>query len=181
VKLTNNCGKSYHIIFRSGGAELSTTSSGIGTDSLYEYEEFSPQNCEEWRHVVLDLSSYAGQYVTISFLNKSGYGNNMYLDNIVFEGKTVEVTNTSPNYSIALQPNPAKDNITLSGEIESGQELIMQVFAMTGEKMAEKKMIVPPGAWNEHMNLRGLPAGTYVVKVTSDQNLIWTEKLIKIQ
>jgi hypothetical protein len=37
----------------------------------------------------LDLSDYAGQYVTIKFLNQSGYGNEMYLDDIGIEGESV--------------------------------------------------------------------------------------------
>ncbi len=180
VKLTNNCGKSYHIIFRSGGAELSTTTSGIGTDSLYEYDEFSPQNCEEWRHVVLDLSVYAGQYVTISFLNKSGYGNNMYLDNILLEGNSVAVPYPQHVTQITLKPNPAKDNIELSGESLSGQNIRLQLYSVSGVLMTEKKVTVSSGPWSEHLDLKNFPPGTYLIKITSDQQVLWTNTVLKL-
>ncbi|MGB3079789.1 MAG: T9SS type A sorting domain-containing protein, partial [Saprospiraceae bacterium] len=180
VKLTNNCGKSYHVIFRSGGAELSTTASGIGTDSLYEYEEFSPQNCEEWRHVTLDLSAYAGQYVTISFLNKSGYGNNMYLDNILLEDTPLSIGNPTKTLKFRLHPNPTKDNIELSGESLSDQNIRLQIFSVSGLLMSEQKVNVPSGSWSEYMDLNNFPAGTYLIKVTSDQKVLWTHTLIKL-
>jgi len=180
VKLTNNCGKSYHIIFRSGGADLSTTTSGIGTDSLYEYDAFSPQNCDEWRHVVLDLSAYAGQYVTISFLNKSGYGNNIYLDNILLEGESLAVPYSLRKTQISLQPNPAAENIELSAETLSGKNIKLQIYTMSGVMMSEKKVGLTSGSWNEQMNIKDFPPGTYLIKMISDQQELWTGTFIKL-
>ncbi|MEO6132334.1 MAG: PKD domain-containing protein, partial [Saprospiraceae bacterium] len=180
VLLTNNCGKSYHTIFRSGGAELSTTTSGIGTDSLYEYEEFTPQNCEEWRQVSLDLSEYAGQYVTISFLNKSGYGNNMYLDNILLDGMAVAINNPVQSVHLKLSPNPTSGDVILSGEGIFQSTLTINVFSSTGTRVLGKKIIPVGEHWKETLSLKNLPTGVYLLKVNSDKGLLWTEKIVKL-
>ncbi|HJW31431.1 MAG TPA: PKD domain-containing protein, partial [Saprospiraceae bacterium] len=69
VLISNDCEQTFHILFRSGGEELSTTSTGQGPNNLYEYYVWKPENCEEWRPVTLDLKAYEGQYVTIKFLS----------------------------------------------------------------------------------------------------------------
>ncbi|MFZ1679193.1 MAG: PKD domain-containing protein, partial [Saprospiraceae bacterium] len=180
VKLTNNCGKSYHIIFRSGGADLSTTTSGIGTDSLYEYEEFTPQSCEEWRQISLDLSEYAGQYVTISFLNKSGYGNNMYLDNILLESAPVATENPEKSITIQLLPNPTDGNVILTGQKVLGGSLTLNIFSATGKIAFNKEINASEEHWKENLSLTHLVPGVYIIKVTSDNGSVWTQKLIKL-
>ncbi|PSJ71511.1 hypothetical protein C7N43_38955 [Sphingobacteriales bacterium UPWRP_1] len=87
VLVSNNCGNNFTAVYSSGGEDLSTTTSGIGPNNLYEYDAFEPQNCSEWRNVCINLSQFAGQYVTVKIQCLNGYGNNMYIDNLSFDNK----------------------------------------------------------------------------------------------
>jgi PKD repeat protein/photosystem II stability/assembly factor-like uncharacterized protein len=180
VLLTSNCGKSYHTIFRSGGAELSTTSSGIGTDNLYEYDPFMPQNCEEWRQVSLDLSEYAGQYVTISFLNQSGYGNNMYLDNILLKGITVGTNHPEENLQFTLHPNPASNDIWFEGEKGMDQAWTLHIYTSTGKKLFSNKIKTNGANFTEKVSVSGLSAGVYFVEMIADSGLRKVAKFVKL-
>ncbi len=180
VLLTNNCSKTYKTIFRSGGAELSTTSSGLGPGNLYEYDPFTPQNCEEWRHVSLDLSEYEGQYVTISFLNQSGYGNNMYLDDILLEGMTVSTDEPADILGTHLQPNPTEGNTILSGQGVPGNSLQVNIYSLTGIKLMEKEIRPIEVRWEETISFGNWSPGIYFVKVTSENGYLWAAKLVKL-
>lgn len=46
---------------------------------------FSPTAASEWRRDSVDLSAYAGSNVNISFVNINGYGNGLFIDNILVE------------------------------------------------------------------------------------------------
>ncbi len=45
---------------------------------------FTPNSANQWRKEVIDLSDFAGQTIYVTFENTTGYGNNLYLDNIAF-------------------------------------------------------------------------------------------------
>ncbi len=180
VLLTNNCGKSYNTIFRSGGEALSTIINGEGPNGLYLYAKFSPRNCEEWRHITLDLSEYAGQYVTISFLNQSGYGNEMYLDDILLEGETTATDHPTETINLNLQPNPTNGDVILTGQNVVGNKFEIKIFSSTGTQLLQKEIIPSQQQWQESLSLKNFSPGVYIVKVRSEKGLIWTHKLVKL-
>ncbi len=179
VLVSNTCGGAFKTIFRSGGAELSTTASGIGPDELYEYDVFSPQSCEEWRLIELDLSPYAGQYITVKFLNQSGYGNNMYLDDIFLESTLVGINAEKIKQKISLHPNPTSANVTIKGEDVMNGKFHLTLFASTGIPLLKKEIETNGKGWKETVRLEHLPNGLYFVELVDDDGKIWIEKLIK--
>lgn len=79
VFIATDCDGVFRNIYWKGGQELSTTASGVQT-------EFVPL-ANEWRREVIDLSAYDQyEYVQVAFVNFSGHGNNLYLDNLSFAG-----------------------------------------------------------------------------------------------
>lgn len=178
VLISKNCGTTFETIFRSGGEALSTTTSGSGPNNLYEYEVFRPQNCEEWRAVELDLSAYAGLYVTLKFLNKSGYGNQMYIDDIVMEATLVSTNGVEKPVAISIRPNPTSGSITIShDELLSGK---IQIRNATGELMMEE-LVPSVGLSNSHLiHLEKMPAGLYVVNLITANGTTSIQKLIKL-
>ncbi|MEM6344291.1 MAG: PKD domain-containing protein, partial [Bacteroidota bacterium] len=79
VFISTDCDGLFRNIYYKGGKELST-------QSLNSQTEFVPQ-ANEWRREVIDLSAFDQyEFVQIAFVNFSGYGNNLYLDNISIGG-----------------------------------------------------------------------------------------------
>jgi PKD repeat protein len=179
VQLSNNCGNTYINLFNSGGEALSTTSSGQGPNDLYEYDRFSPQNCEEWRPVTLDLSAYVGQYVTIKFVNQSGYGNQMFLDNIWLETTLVSTDGIEKSMAMSLQPNPTSGQSILRGQDIQGEKLQLSILTSSGIKLLDKTISGNAGNWQELIDLCRYHPGVYFVKIIGDNGFVWTEKLVK--
>ncbi len=76
IDLSTDCGENYDVVlFDKTGAELST----IGGPST---GFFVPDEAEDWKKEVLDLSPYIGTEVLIRFVNINGWGNNLFVDNI---------------------------------------------------------------------------------------------------
>ncbi|MBR9921954.1 MAG: S8 family serine peptidase [Bacteroidetes bacterium] len=46
------------------------------------FAEFEPTSSSHWRTEGVDLSPYIGEVIVIHFVNNTGYGNSLYLDNI---------------------------------------------------------------------------------------------------
>ncbi len=79
VFISTGCESRFKAIYFRGGNELATAQ-----DYGRSYTPFP----EEWRTEAIDLSEYDGEsFVQLAFVNISGYGNNVYLDNIKLAGK----------------------------------------------------------------------------------------------
>lgn len=76
VYISTDCGGSWTKLYTKGGAQLSTA---VGTQTT----AFTPTANAQWRRETVSLSTYSAQpSVYLKFESRSGYGNNLYLDNI---------------------------------------------------------------------------------------------------
>jgi hypothetical protein len=176
VQLSVDCGATTRTLFRSGGEALSTTTSGIGANNLYEYEEFSPQSCEEWRPIEIDLAEFLGRIITLRIVNQSGYGNNMYLDNVSLNGNFL-VSTTQPSdpslLQLSLYPNPAHGQTRLKGNAPFPTQASLEILDATGRTVQQRSLQLPAGAWEQAVNLESLPIGVYWVKLRGTNGLVW--------
>jgi photosystem II stability/assembly factor-like uncharacterized protein/PKD repeat protein len=180
VLLSDDCGSSFQTIFRSGGEALSTTTSGIGPNNLYEYDAFSPQSCDEWRNITLDLSAFSGKYITVKFRNQSGYGNNMYLDDINLSGMQVSGTHSpSAQMRFAVQPNPADETTRLNGTMPTAGQAILTLENTAGQVVFQQVLQLQEGPFEQPVSLERLPAGVYWVKFLTESGRVGVQKLIK--
>ncbi len=76
VKISTNCGETFeHTVFDKSGALLATVdNTPISAD---------PPETNYWRTEVIDLSDFKGYSIVVQFVNVNGFGNNLYLDNII--------------------------------------------------------------------------------------------------
>ena len=77
VEISNDCGLTFTTIYEKAYLELQTTN-GASTGL------FIPEAADEWRRELVDVSAYAGTEVLVRFVNITGYGNTLLLDNINF-------------------------------------------------------------------------------------------------
>jgi PKD repeat protein len=79
IFISTGCDSRFKAIYFQGGNDLATAQAGGNA--------FTPFP-EEWRTERIDLSEYDGEpFVQLAFVNISGYGNNLYLDNVKLAGK----------------------------------------------------------------------------------------------
>lgn len=76
VYISTDCGTSWTRLYTKGGSQLATVAGSLTT-------AYTPTANSQWRRDSISLSAYAGQTsVYLKFENRSGWGNNVYLDNI---------------------------------------------------------------------------------------------------
>lgn len=76
VYISTDCGGSWTKVYTKGGTQLATVAGSLTT-------AYTPTANSQWRRDSLSLSPYAGlASVYLKFESRSGWGNNLYLDNI---------------------------------------------------------------------------------------------------
>jgi PKD repeat protein len=79
VTVSTTCGGNLTVVYQKSGTDLATAPAIQGA--------FSPQ-VSEWRRETIDLTPYLGESsVIVSFHNLAGYGNRIFVDNIMLEGE----------------------------------------------------------------------------------------------
>lgn len=174
VTLSDDCGASTKSLFRSGGEALSTTTSGIGQNNLYEYEEFSPQSCEEWREIQLDLADYLGKIITLHIISQSGYGNNLYIDAISLNGELMVSTNQAKSQDAYLRiaPNPTSGALLVRGKLPYSGLYQLLVEDAVGQTVVKRDFYAQAGGWDQELSLQNMPAGVYFVRLAGADNQV---------
>jgi PKD repeat protein len=76
IELSDDCQTTFeHVIFESSGLGLATAPA--------QMRGWTPKQTQDWRSIEIDLSTFIGQQIALRFVNICGFGNNMYLDNIL--------------------------------------------------------------------------------------------------
>ena len=98
VYVSTNCGGTWTKLYGKGGTALATA---VGTQTT----AYTPTVSTQWRRETVSLASYAGVPSAIfKFESRSGYGNNVYLDNINI---TYTTTAAAPVANFSMAPTPA--------------------------------------------------------------------------
>ncbi len=83
-----------------------------------------------------------------------------------------EINELVDNSLISVFPNPAKTHITISSE--ATKTLTVEIFDLTGKLVTSAKIQT-----NEEFNISSLNSGVYLLKITDEKRISFTNKLIK--
>ena len=176
VSVSTDCGETFNTIFHQGGEELAILDP-ITDAQTTEQQIFNPED-DEWKHVILDLSSYAGQTnVVIRFTGISDFGGMTYIDNVLIDN-IVSVPDLILENTVSLYPNPAKDKTLLNFNLEEASNVEVNLFKYNGDKILNiHNGYMEAGENSLTINTSGLSAGAYFVIIkNSGKGLI--KKLI---
>lgn len=139
------CTQQYDLpIYWKGGATLATAPNSSS--------QFTPSPTQ-WRTEALDLSVFEGESdISFAFINLSGGGNRLFLDNIRF-GRSCNAITTE----FALQPNDCNPNGICTGSA--------QVFVENDHGGLQYKWSGQPPTYNEDF-VEGLCSGSFTVTIT---------------
>ena len=130
VSLTNDCGVTYNTLYTKGDNVLATAPNTTA--------EFVP-TATQWRRDSVDISAYVGSpAITVRFEAKSGFGNNLYIDNINLTGNGF-VGITQPDFAneeIRVYPNPFTNQLTIgrgqwAGKNKETEIKVYDIFGRT--------------------------------------------------
>ena len=149
VQYSTNCGATWQNAYSKSGNNLSTSTGTITSN-------FIPSD-DQWRTETVDLSDITDKDdVVIRFEFRSGYGNNVWIDNVkLMNGTGVEEIANDVN----VYPNPATDmiNITTPDNV-----LRVEIFNMQGQLVKAEA-----GEVNT-ISVKDLANGIYTLKLTTD-------------
>ena len=88
VELSMDCGQTFNqVIFEKQGDVLATAEN--------HSQLFLPNSVEEWRKETINLSSFTGHSIVLKFVNITGYGNSLFIDDI----SVIEATLPTAHFS----------------------------------------------------------------------------------
>lgn len=122
IEVSTNCGTSWTAVYDKEGDDLATADPSASS--------FVPTE-NDWIAESIDLSAYAGVEILVRFKGVSGYGNNLWMDNVNFAitSGTKELTSLS---NFTIQPNPTRSTAEVRISLNQPESLQMQVFGMDG-------------------------------------------------
>jgi hypothetical protein len=129
VLISTDCGMNYSTLFKKGGTQLATVA------PIPNGPEFIPQS-SEWQTVVIPLSPFqTGNNAILKFRNTTGWGNQLYIDNINITNN-VGIPENVKDAQVNIYPNPAVDIIHVAFSGSEGKVLV-RLFDVTGKVVFE--------------------------------------------
>lgn len=157
VLVSLDCGQSYDTLYYLGGSDLATTAD--------ETSFFIPDS-SQWRQESIDLSAYAGlDEIMIVFRGISGWGNNIYLDNINLNGVNF-ATLKEESFPALIYPNPLSKGQILNIKTSYAGNIEVMVIDMIGK-------IVSKSTQNSNFTIEtsNLKAGSYLLWMKSENKI----------
>ena len=161
VMVSSDCGETWTTVWEKSGADLATVTSGSG--------EFTPTASQYKRDEKVSLSDYAGMSsVIVKFVFTSGYGNNVYVDNIEIANSPLDVEEVDES-SLAIFPNPVKDVLNINYDKAISQ---IDVYDVNGKLV---KTLTTVGS---SINVSDLSDGIYMLNIQTEEGLV-IRKIVK--
>ncbi len=137
-------------------------------------DEFIPQEAADWcgsegnpECISIDLSDYSGQSnIQIMFESFNGYGNNLFIDNILIDGTLIgtEEHVADSDAGLSVHPNPASGTVNFTYPKIDGQ-VTVSIYSMTGQIVHQNRQ---GGAGAGRIDLSSLQPGVYLLEVRTE-------------
>jgi len=178
IKVSTNCGASWATPYNKSSSQNLAT--GLASVLGYQTNEWTPASSTDWASDNVNLNTYLGNSsVIIKFEANSGYGNNLYIDNV----NVNLVTSTGNIVTIPVQfelyPNPATNSTSVSLHLNRASDVTVNVVNALGQVV--QSTVNPNLSAAEHtftINTEKLSPGVYNVNIISSEG-ITSRKLIK--
>ncbi len=171
VSVSTDCEQTYTRIYAKGDDSLATAP--VTTSS------FVPQP-NQWRRDSVDVSSWLGNSNVIFKIEfKSGYGNNIYLDDINIMANSIGVNEVEKNNPIRLYPNPFEENFQLSMITSSSDAYRIEITDLTGRILMIQPIAATGGFSNTSIHTTSFAHGMYYYRILKNNRVLQSGKLVK--
>lgn len=171
IAISSDCGATWTDLYDKWGTALATAPA--------KTTAFTPTTAQ-WKSNTIDLSLFAGQTVIIRFQGRSGFGNNLYLDNINVATTPAVATHEALDLnSFSIQPNPARDAAEVRFDLGKTQSIQMNVLNLQGVLVQSLNLgDLVAGQHVAQIDATRLPAGSYRVVLNGAQGVAQTPLVI---
>lgn len=165
IVASTDCGATWTTIWTKSDPQLTT--SGAATAA------FTPTSgsTTQWRNESASLSAFAGQTeVLIAFKAVSGYGNNMYLDDINIQSTTGIGENETLN-SISVFPTITSGDVYVNMNNVKSDSNVISIYDAQG-KLVETFVSSANANSQVYINLAKFQSGIYMIHVAANSQVI---------
>jgi thiol-disulfide isomerase/thioredoxin len=153
IQVSTNCGATWSTVWSKAGAALDTEPA--------VNPSWAPTGSEDWASASADLTQWAGQdEVLVSFTGTSGYGNNLFVDNINISNIANNVAEQVESFSTGVYPNPTNNNVTINAD----RNTTVTIFDATG-KLVETTFMNNPV---QTISLQQYGTGLYMIQLSHE-------------
>jgi hypothetical protein len=166
VQLSTDCGASFNQVFYKTGTGLETAPP--------QSTPFIPDSTQ-WKTANINLWLYKNySNVLVKIVNVTDGGNNLYIDDINFNGDSLLYSNVQNNnmQNISFFPNPATNVLYFTTSFQKTP--LIKIFDISG------KLVLNAIPVNGKLDIQHLSKGAYIVHVLSENQTVFTQKLLKL-
>ncbi len=169
IQVSTDCGQTWATIFHDGYL-------GLGTAPAVS-ASFTPV-AGQWKANSIDLTAFNGQpEVFVRFVGETGYGNNLYIDNV--NVSTVSSVKTLELGAFALSPNPSRGISELRFDLPTAQNMQVMVFNALGSLVQTRDLgMLTSGKHNVSIDAASLNAGSYRVVLQGEAGIAQTQWIV---
>ncbi len=165
IKWSSNCGTTWTSVYSKAGASLASVTG-------YVTSPWTPTVATDWAADMADLTTLLGnQAVLLKFEGTSGYGNNLYVDDINVNLST-GIANVADYVQFSVYPNPASDKLTVSVTLKQSEKATMEILNALGEVVLSQSTDLNNGLSTVDMNIKNLASGSYFVSVATAEGKV---------
>ena len=156
VYIQDECEGAWNLIYKKFDNNLAT--------APLTTSEFRPTQAQ-WRRDSIDISAYQKERVTIKYVGKCDYENNLYVDNINIKSNTV--TGVNLNYldedNLYVYPNPTHNQFTIYYNSDITSKATYEIMDATGKVIRASEVNVGRGQNMIQVELSGWAKGVYIL------------------
>lgn len=162
IVASTDCGATWTTIWTKSDPQLSTVAAQTGAFTA------TSGSTAQWRNEAASLNAFLGQSeVLIAFKGISGYGNNMYIDDINIESST-GINDNDSQVSISVYPTITTGDVYVNLENITSKSNVVSVFDAAG-KLVET---FETSNSQVYVNLAKYESGVYMIQVETDSQKI---------
>ncbi len=175
IYISTDCGGTWTRLYTKGGTQLATVAGTLTT-------AYTPTSNAQWARDSVSLSAYVGQpSVYLKFESRSGWGNNLYLDNINVSNLTatgIETLEQSlPVLDIFPNPNAGIFSVNISN-VNKDANVTISVLNAIGQVMSSPLNFKGSANGAHSVNLSHLSNGVYFITIQTDSDKLVTKKIV---
>ncbi|MDQ3192684.1 MAG: M43 family zinc metalloprotease [Bacteroidota bacterium] len=165
VSISTDCGGTWTRHYAKGNTILATNG-GTNVQTL-----FLP-TATQWRAESINLDTYIGNpNVRIAFQNKSGWGNALFIDDIIVSDTPIISTNVEKHLSsnITVYPNPSKGEVFI--KVSSENEVKISIYNALGKVIVNENNTNNKSG-NFNIDLSSYPNGVYFINIETSKGVM---------
>ena len=133
VEVSTDCGDTWTSLWDKSGSDLATA------DEVNSNNGWWLPSGDDWASVEVNLGDYIDQNVMVRFFCTTGWGDNLYIDNIQGIGVT-DIDELEIEESLAIYPNPVSDIMLVDLSLESVSDVNLTIFDAMGQLVTTEKL-----------------------------------------